>query len=265
MSSEPCIHYLKNASNRGISCTYSHQKPISGTKYPRSSEICRYFLMGQCAFGNGCKRSHTCELKEVNADYSYNEGSSNLYDSPVDNGMARSDKGSAGEGEDVQDSLPSGHVLDPSLSEEYPEPEVQDSGSSQDDVLNSTPSNIHVNEGNADETCRFFLDGSCGSGSDCDFPHSMPKDTEAVSSGRRKGPKSSKSYLYSSFFIPDHVAHRISHYAKALRLLTQEGLQTLPPGALPTRERLQISPSTGPAAKVIDNSSRCFHRPLLSP
>jgi hypothetical protein len=211
-------------------------------------------------------------LKESNVNYSYNEGDSNSYEPPVDNGIIRSDKGSASEGEDVQenlqDSILIGHELDPSpsqeidIDEESAEPGVQDCGSSQDDALNHTTSDININnsDGNADkETCIFFLEGSCGSGSGCDFSHSIPKNTETASSGRRKGPKLSKSNLYSSFSTPDHVAHRILHCAKALRLATQENLQALPPGELPTREGLQISPPTGPADCVRDQSSRYFH------
>jgi hypothetical protein len=182
--------------------------------------------MGKCVFGDRCQRSHKRESKEDNVNHSYNEGSSNSYKSPVANGIARSDNGSAGAGEDVQeniqDSLSSGHVLDPPLSEEidideeYVEPEVQDNGSSQqDDVLNPTPLNINIDEEDPDKaTCVFFLEGYCGSGSDCDFSHSILKDTKT---NRRKGTKSSKSYLYS-FFIPNLVAYRIAYCAKALRL-----------------------------------------------
>lgn len=209
MSSEACIFYLNNGCNRGSSCTFSHQKTTSGTKSPRSSEICRYFLKGNCAFGNGCQRSHKRELKEANANYSYNAESSNSYESPADNGISRFDKGSAGEGNDVQehgqDNLPGRHVLDPLPSEEIDkecaEPEVQDNGSSQDDALNL---NVNIDEENVHKApCIFFLEGSCGN--DCDFSHSIPKDTEIASSGRRKGPKSSKSYLYSPFFMLNHV------------------------------------------------------------
>jgi hypothetical protein len=201
--------------------------------------------MGTCVFGHRCQRSHKDDLKKANASYSHNEGSSDSYESPIDNGIARSDKRLASEGEDedvqedVQDSLPSGHVLDPipsEVGEEYAVSDVQDRGPSRDDILNP-PSHINVDEEYAGkETCIFFLEGACGNGSDCDFSHSISKDTETASS--LKGPNSSKSYLYSSFFIPDHVAHRIVHCSNTLRLVTQEGLQTLPSGPLPTRERL---------------------------
>ena len=169
-------------------------------------------------FGDRCQRSHKGDLKKANASYSYNEGSSNLYESPVEDGIARSDKRSASEDEDeeedaqenVQDNLPRGHVSDPTTSEvdeEHADSGVQDSGPSRNDILNP-PSHIDIDEENADkETCIFFLEGACGNGSDCDFSHSIPKDTETASS-RLKGPNSSKSYLYSSFFIPDHVAPR---------------------------------------------------------
>jgi hypothetical protein len=156
-------------------------------------------------FGDRCQRSHKADLKKANASYSW---SSDSYESPVDSGIARSDKRSTGEGEDedvqenVQDSLPSGHVLDHiplKADEEYAESDVQDSGPSRDDTLNP-PSHINVDEENASkETCIFFLEGGCGNGSGCDFSHSIPKDTETASSSRLKGPKSSKSYLYSSF------------------------------------------------------------------
>lgn len=220
MSSQPCTFYLKNTCNRGSSCIFSHQEPIPGTKSSRSSQICRYFLMGTCVFGDRCQRSHKGDLKKANASYSPNEGSSDSYESPVDNGIARSDKRSAseGEGEDVQDSLPS--------------------GPSRDDILNPL-SHINIDEENADkETCIFFLESACGNGSDCDFSHSIPKDTETASGSRLKGSNLSKSYLYLSLFIPDHVNHRIAHCSKAFRLVTQEGLQTLSSGVLPTKERL---------------------------
>jgi Zinc finger C-x8-C-x5-C-x3-H type (and similar) len=114
-------------------------------KFSRSSQICRYFIMGTCAFGNRCQRSHNDDLK-ANASYSHNEGNSDPYESPVDNGIDRSDKRSSSEGEDeeaqenVQDGLPNGHMLDPIPSEvveEYAEPDVQDSGLSQEDILTS--------------------------------------------------------------------------------------------------------------------------------
>jgi hypothetical protein len=201
-------------------------------------------------FGDRCQRSHKGGLKKANASYRNNEGSSDSYEVLVDNGIARSKKRSAGKVEDedlqnnVQDSLPSAHVLDPIPSEEididekYAESAVQVSGPSRDDILNPR-SHTNVDEENADkETCIFFLESTCRNGSDCDFSHSKFKDTETASGSRLKGPNSSKSYLYSSFFISDHVAHRIAHCSKAFRLITQDGLQTLPSGELPTRKWL---------------------------
>jgi hypothetical protein len=230
--------------------------------------------MGTCAFGNRCQRSHNDDLKKANANYSHNEGNSDSYESLVDNGIARSDKRSSSEGEDeeaqenVQDGLPSGHMLDPIPSEvveEYAEPDVQDNGPSQEDIL-TPPSHINIDEENVNkETCIFFIGDTCRNGSDCNFSHSISKDTETTSSGPLKGPNSSKSYLYSSFFIPDHVAHRFARCSKAFKPVTQEGLQTSPSGTLPTRERLYISPSTGAAFKVVNKSSRYFPWPLLSP
>jgi len=167
--------------------------------------------MGGCAFGDECRRSHRGELKEANANNDYNEVGSSSYESPVENsGIARSNKGSAGGGEDedVQDSLPSGHVLDPlpskeiDIDEECAEPDVQDSGPSRDDVLDPPPSNLKeiiVDRENADdkEPCIFFRDGSCGYGSACDFSHSIPDDTEPRDSGRPKGPSKSFYHIFT--------------------------------------------------------------------
>ena len=211
-------------------------------------------------FGNRCQRSHKGDLKTANASRNHNEGSSDSYDSRVNNGMVQSDKRSASEAEDeeaqenVQDSLPNGHMLNPIPSEEHAEPDVQDSGPSRDDILN-LPSHINIAK---KEVCIFFIQGTCSDG-DCDFSHLISKDIETANSGRFKGPNLSKSYLYSSFFFPDHVAHRIVHCSKAPRLVVQEGLQTLPSGVLPTRKRLYISPSTGPADEVVNKSSRYFY------
>lgn len=208
-------------------------------KSSRSSQICRYFLMETCVFGSRCQRSHNVDSKKADASYNHNEGNSDSYESPVDNGIARSDKRSASEGEDeeaqenVQDGLPSGHMLDPIPSEVvegYVEPDVQDSGPGREDIFTS-PS--HINIANK-ETCIFFIEDTCGNGSDCEFSHSIPKDTKTASSGRPKGLNLSKSYFCSSFLIPDHVAHRVAHYSKVLRLVTQEGLQPLPSGTLST-------------------------------
>jgi hypothetical protein len=158
--------------------------------------------------------------------------------------------------------------LDPlpsELDEEYAEPDVQESGPSREDISNP-PSHIHISidkENVNKETCIFFIEGSCANDGGCDFSHSISKDTETASGGRLRRLILSKPDLYSSFFIPDHVGHRIAQY-KALRLVThwQEGLQILPSGALPTRERLCISPSTGAAVNV---GTRYFHWSLLSP
>jgi hypothetical protein len=201
-----------------------------------SSQICRYYLIGACVFGDRCQRSHKGDLKKANASNSHND------DSPVDNRIARSDKRSASEGEneDVQENVRR-HVSDPipsEVDEEHVESDVQDSGPSRGVILNP-PSHINVDEENADKTCIFFLEGACRNGSDCNFSHSISKDTETASGSRVKRPNLSKSYLCSSFFIPDYVAHRIPHCSKVLRLVTREGLQTLPSGALsalPTRE-----------------------------
>ena len=259
MSSQPCTFYQKNACNRGSSCIFSHDGPIPETNSSRSSQICRYFLLGTCVFGNRCQRSHNADLKKPDASYTHNEGNSDSYETPVDNGIARSDKRSASEGEDeevqenAQDSLPSEHVLDPihsDVEEEPAKPDVQESGPSRVDIP-TPPSHINIKKENTSkETCIFFIEGTCRNTSGCDFSHSISKDTKTAGSGRLKGPNLSKSYLYSSFFIHHHVGHRIDHCSKALRLVTQEGLQTLPSGALPTRERLHISPSTGTAVRV---------------
>lgn len=164
--------------------------------------------MGTCVFGDRCQRSHKGDLKKANVSYGYNEGSSDSYQSPVDKGIARSDKKSASEGEgvqenvqeNVQDSLPSGYVMDPipsEVDEEYAESDVQDRGPSRDDVL-SSPSHINADEVTAyKETCIFFLESTCRNGSDCDFSHSISKDIETASRSRLKESNSSKSYLYS--------------------------------------------------------------------
>lgn len=135
-------------------------------------------------FGNRCQRSHNVDLKKADASCSHNEGNSDSCEPPVDNGIARSDKRSASEGEDeeVQDSLPSGHMLDPipsEVDEEYVEPDVQDSGPSRDDIL--TPPNADK------EACIFFIDGTCRNDSDCEFSHSISKDTGTAGIGRLKG------------------------------------------------------------------------------
>ena len=142
--------------------------------------------METCVFGSRCQRSHNVDLKKVDASYSHNEGNSDSYESPVDNGIARSDKRSASEGEDeeaqenVQNGFPtgSGHMLDPTPSEvfeEYAEPDVQDSGPSRDDIFTS-PSRINIDEENANkETCIFFIENTCGNGSDCEFSHSIDR------------------------------------------------------------------------------------------
>ena len=217
---------------------------MSGTMSSRSSQICRYFRIGACVFGNRCQRSHKDDLKKVNAS-DLNDGSPDSYDSPIHSRIARSDKRSAreGENEDVQedvrrDSLPSVHVSDPISSEANEKYVESDSGPSRGVIMNHL-SHINVDQEKADkETCIFFLEGACRNGSDCNFSHSISKDTKTASGSRVKWPNLSKSYLCSSFFIPDQVAHRIPHCSKVLRLVTQEGLQRLPSGTLPTRERL---------------------------
>lgn len=252
MSSQLCTFYLKNTCNRGTSCGYSHREPVPETKSSRSSEICHYYVVATCVFGDRCQRSHKGDSKKANASHSHNEGSSDSYESPVDNGMVRSDKRSASEGEgedededvDIQenprDNLPIGHMLDPippEVDEEYAKSDVLDSGPSRNDTLN-LPSHINIGKEKANkEACVFFLEGICGNGG-CDFSHSTSKNTKTASSSRLKGPNLSKSYLYSSFSIPDHVAHRVAHCSKALRLVMPEGLHILPSGALPIRERL---------------------------
>ena len=167
-------------------------------------------------FGKRCQRSHKGEMKIVSASYSHNGingGSSDSYESPVNNEMARYDKRSAsegeGEGEDeddqeidqenVRDGLPSGHMLDP--IEVCAESDVQDSGPSRDNFSNP-PSHISVDELNRDkETCIFFLEGTCGNGSDCNFSHSssISKDTDIANGSRLKGLNSSKHILPHKF------------------------------------------------------------------
>ncbi|KAF8817552.1 hypothetical protein BYT27DRAFT_7199086 [Phlegmacium glaucopus] len=202
MNSDPCSFYLKNACSRGSSCSYSHQKPISGTKSSRSPAggICHYYLRGICVYGDRCRISHNGESKEANANNSYNEGDSSSYESPVENsGIPRSDKGSTGRGEgedsqeDVHDSasLPSEHPSDPlptkEIGIEYAEPDVQDSGPSRDDVQEI------IVDGENKEPCIFFLDGSCELGSTCDFSHPISDDTKTINNGPRKGPPNSST------------------------------------------------------------------------
>ena len=214
MNSKPCTFYPNNTCRLGNPCNYSHQTPNFGTK-PHSSGICPYFLKGTCAFGDRCQRSHKVELKEVKAN-NYNEGGSSVNESPAeDSGIPRSDRRSVSRGEnenvqeDVQESPPSEHLLDPppqkevEIDEEYAEPEVQDSGLSRDDVLDSLSFNlkeINVDEENTDkDPCTFFPDGSCANGSACEFPHSIPKET---SSSVRQGPTNSGKSFYHIFVFP---------------------------------------------------------------
>ena len=208
MNSKPCAFYQNNTCRLGNSCNYSHQTPISRTK-PHSSGICPYFLKGTCAFGDRCQRSHKVELKEVKAN-NYNEGGSSVNESPAeDSEIPQSDKRSAsrGEGEnvqeDVQESPPSVHLLDPPPQKEDAEPEVQDSGLSRDDVsdpLSFSLKEINVNEENTDkEPCIFFLDGSCANDSACEFSHSIPKGT---SSSVRQGPTNSGKSFCHIFVFP---------------------------------------------------------------
>lgn len=207
MTSEICSFYLKDGCKRGSSCIFRHQKPIVRTKPSRSSGICRHFLIGTCVFGDRCKNSHRGELTETNNNY--NKGGSKSNESPENNRISPSHKGSAGEeGEDVQDSLPSGHVLNlPPLKEieEYAESDIQNSGPSRDDLLDPRSSNIKIDEENADrQPCIFFLEGLCNS-SDCEFSHSIPKDTETSSGFHREPTNSSKSFCHSPFLLPDYT------------------------------------------------------------
>ena len=166
--------------------------------------------MGTCVFGDRCQRSHKGDLKKANASYSHNEGSSDSYESPIDNGIARSDKRLVSEGQDedvqenVQDSLLSGHVFDPvpsEVGEEYAESDVQDRGPSRDDIL-IPPSHINVDGEYADkEACIFFFEGTCGNGSDCDFSHSISKDTETASTLKRPNSSNHTFTRHFSFLI----------------------------------------------------------------
>jgi hypothetical protein len=201
MTSELCSFHLKDACKRGSFCTFRHQKPIVRTKPFRSSGICRYSLIGTCVFGDRCKNSHRGELTEANNNY--NKGGSKSNESPVENnGISPSHKGSAGEeGEDVQDSLPSGLKE----IEEYAESDIQDSGPSRGDLLDPRSSNIKIDEENADrQPCIFFFEGSCNN-SPCEFSHSIPKHTESSSGFYREPTNFSKSFYHSPFLLPDHT------------------------------------------------------------
>ena len=233
MSSKSCLFHLTTGCRNGSACTFSHQKPISGMKSSRSPEICRYFLKGQCVFGDGCRHPHMGELKEASGYDDRSKGASSSYESD-NSGTTRSDKGSAGDGEEVQeDSLPSEHVSDSPPSKEAetdekdpdpdpdPDPDVQDSCASQDaNVLDPSPSNTNVDGETADTgICIFFLEGSCRDDSGCSFSHTIPSDT---SSSHHKGPlDSSKSYLYSSFYSFLITASLGSPYKKACKLYRQ--------------------------------------------
>ena len=132
--------------------------------------------MGKCAFGDGCLRPHRGE-SEANANSDYNEGESSSYESLVDNnGTSRFDKGFLpGEGEESLSCGPS------------KETDAKNIGPNRNDELDlpSSSPNGNVDGGDADkETCSFFLEGSCGNGSTCDFSHSIPKRPSNLSKSK---------------------------------------------------------------------------------
>lgn len=60
MSSTPfvCKYFLQNACTRGDTCFYSHQTPLKNLSNPSTQIICAHHQRGFCRFGDQCKNVH---------------------------------------------------------------------------------------------------------------------------------------------------------------------------------------------------------------
>ncbi|KDR80517.1 hypothetical protein GALMADRAFT_222112 [Galerina marginata CBS 339.88] len=161
-----CTFYLKNACDRGRSCSFSHQRPVFGQK--SSQPVCRYFLQGNCAYGEKCPRSHNAKGRTKSA--SSGSGISDGKKGPSKSHRAPDDEQESDRSEATPECEGQAVAAWGSGISQLPE-EKMDSPSDQPEKLKAP--------------CMFHSQGLlCGKGDECEFSHSDPSGPGPSTNGK---------------------------------------------------------------------------------